>query len=123
MKIIRAFARFIDEVLQDYARAQSMRAEAERLERFAEANTRGKSHAGAVSDKRDAVVVINSSGIITIANKNAHVMFGCAVLPGNHACATCVAVTPLLPASAPRAVLLSYLTTCSSGTSVMNCLA
>lgn len=85
MKLLRAYARFVDDVLKDYAKAYTLRQDAERLERFAEANTRGKTKAGAVNDKVDAVVVINSTGIITVANKNVHTLFGCAGARGGTA--------------------------------------
>lgn len=77
VKLTRAFARFIEEVLKDPMRAGKMRAEAERLEHAAEANARkNTAEQGAVNEKVDAIVVCGSNGIIKIANRNLHRLFG-----------------------------------------------
>lgn len=70
VKLLRAFARFIDEVLHDPFRAQQVRGEAEKRERAAEAKTRRTSvNKGGVDERVDAVVVATAQGVIKIANK------------------------------------------------------
>lgn len=77
VKLLRAFARFIDDVLHDSFRAQQLRSEAEKRERAAEAKTRRNSaQGGGLDEKMDAVVVATAQGVIKIANKNLHKLFG-----------------------------------------------
>lgn len=79
VKLLRAYGRFVEEVLKDPSRAQRLRTEAERRERAAEANAKKQSAegaAGAVNDKVDAIVVSTPTGIMTIANRNLHRLFG-----------------------------------------------
>lgn len=55
VKLLRAFARFLDEVMHDTFRAQQVRGEAEKRERAAEAKTRRSSaQQGGVDEKIDA---------------------------------------------------------------------
>lgn len=79
VKLLRAYARFIEEVLKDPFRAHHVRGEAEKRERAAEAKTRRTSaQHGAVDERVDAVVVATAAGTIKMANKNLHRLFGCA---------------------------------------------
>lgn len=71
--LLRAFGHFMDAIKHDPETAQRYFQEAEKLESEA-ADDEGDR--GGVNDKRDAVVVISATGIIRIANKNAHDMFG-----------------------------------------------
>lgn len=79
VKLLRAYAKFVQEVLKDPARAQRLRTEAERRERAAEASAKKHSAegaAGAVNEKVDAICVCSSVGVIRIANRNLHKLFG-----------------------------------------------
>lgn len=71
--LLRSFGRFLDECKKDPHGAQRYFSEAEKIEETNEADNEDDT---AVSDRRDAVIVISSSGVIKIANKNAHALFG-----------------------------------------------
>lgn len=74
VQLLRAYGHFMDAIKHDPDTAQRCFQEAEKLE--AEAADDEGGGAGGVNDKRDAVVVISPTGIIRIANKLAHDMFG-----------------------------------------------
>ena len=81
VKLLRAYSRFCEEVLGDPRKAAKLAALADKHDAAATADGEGRedegdASGGGVNEKLDAIVVINASGVITIANRNLHRMFG-----------------------------------------------
>lgn len=80
VRILKSYAAFLDDVMNKPLMARKLLLDAEKIERSGEddAGGAGDGEGGesAVDDKRDGIIVISTTGIITVANERLARMFG-----------------------------------------------
>lgn len=76
VKLLKAYSAFLDEVRNDMLGSKKLLLDAEKVESGGDGDESGEEGENEVNEKRDGVVVISSTGVITVVNDVLSQMFG-----------------------------------------------